>query len=140
VVIPDTAEVTPSELSLYAAELSRVPDVSSVSSPAGTYASGALVGPPSAPAGWKAGSAFLTVNSVAPLYSRASETQLDRLHAVAAPGGAGVQMTGCAQVNRDGAKAIVARLPLVLAVMAAITFVLLFVLTGSVVLPLKALL
>ena len=38
VVIPDMAEVTPSELGLYAAGLSRVPDVSSVSSPAGTYA------------------------------------------------------------------------------------------------------
>jgi putative drug exporter of the RND superfamily len=140
VVITDTAEVTPTELALYAAGLSRVPDVSSVSSPAGSYAHGALVGPPSAPAGSKAGSAFLTVNSLAPLYSRASETQLDRLHAVATPAGAEVQMTGCAQINRDSAKAVSARLPLVLSVIATITFVLLFVLTGSVVLPLKALL
>jgi RND superfamily putative drug exporter len=140
VVIPDTAEVTASELSLYAAELSRLPDVSWVSSPVGTYTSGALIGPPSAPAGWKAGSAFFTVNSVAPLYSRESETQLDRLHAVAAPRGADVQMTGWAQINRDSSKAVTSRLPLVLSVMAAITFVLLFLLTGSIVLPVKALL
>lgn len=140
VVIPDTAGVTTSELSRYAAELSQVPDVSSVSSSTGTYASGAFVGPPSAAAGWKAGSAFLTVNSVAPLYSRASETQLDRLHAVTTPGGARVQMTGCAQINRDSSNAVTSRLPLVLAVIAAITFALLFLLTGSVVLPLKALL
>ena len=139
VVIPDAAEVTPRELGLYAAELSRVPDVSSVSSAAGTYASGTLVGPPSAPSGWKAGSAFFTVNSVAPLYSRASETQLDQLHAVAAPHGASVQMTGWAQINRDSSQAVTSRLPLVLSVMAVITFVLLFLLTGSVVLPLKAL-
>jgi RND superfamily putative drug exporter len=139
VVVPDAADVTPRELGLYAAELSRVPDVSAVSSAVGTYASGALVGPPSAPSGWKAGSAFLSVNSVAPLYSRASETQLDRLHAVAAPHGADVQMTGWAQINRDSSQAVTSRLPLVLSVMAVITFALLFLLTGSVVLPLKAL-
>jgi putative drug exporter of the RND superfamily len=139
VVVPDAADVTPRELGLYAAELSRVPDVSAVSSAVGTYVSGALVGPPSAPSGRKAGSAFLSVNSVAPLYSRASETQLDRLHAVAAPHGAVVQMTGWAQINRDSSHAVTSRLPLVLSVMAVITFALLFLLTGSVVLPLKAL-
>ncbi|BBY07977.1 MMPL family transporter [Mycobacterium noviomagense] len=140
VVIPDMAAVTTRELSLYASELSRVADVSSVSSPVGSYARGTLIGPPSAPAGWKAGSAFITVNSVAPLYSRASEMQLDRLHAVATPHGTDVQVTGWAQINHDSSKAVTSRLPLVLSVMAAITFVLLFLLTGSVVLPLKALL
>jgi putative drug exporter of the RND superfamily len=139
VVIPDTGAVTAAELGLYAAQLSRVPDVSSVSSPAGTYASGVLEGQPSAPTGWKDGSAYLTVNSTAPLYSRASETQLDRLHAIATPAGADVQMTGWAQINRDSSHAVTSRLPLVLSVMATITFMLLFLLTGSVILPLKAL-
>ncbi len=139
VVIPDTAGLTAQDLSRYAAELSQVAGVFSVSSPAGTYASGAQLGPPSAPTGWKAGSAFLTVQSVAPLYSRESETQLHRLHAVVAPHGKDVQMTGWAQINHDSSKAVTSRLPLVLSVMAAITFVLLFVLTGSIVLPLKAL-
>ena len=50
------------------------------------------------------------------------------------------KMTGIAQINRDSCDAITSRLPAVLAVIAAITFVLLFLLTGSVVLPLKALL
>jgi RND superfamily putative drug exporter len=49
-------------------------------------------------------------------------------------------MAGVAQVNRDSVDAVTERLPLVLGLMAAITFVLLFLLTGSVVLPLKALL
>ena len=49
-------------------------------------------------------------------------------------------MTGWAQINRDSSEAVTSRLPLALAVIAAITFVLLFLLTGSVVLPLKALL
>jgi RND superfamily putative drug exporter len=140
VVIPDVAEVTPAELGLYTAKLSRVPDVSSVSSPAGTYAGGILVGLPSAPTGLKDGSAFITVNSTAPLYSHPSEIQLDRLHAIPSPRGVDVQMTGWPQINHDSSEAVTSRLPFVLAVMAAITFVLLFLLTGSVVLPLKALL
>jgi hypothetical protein len=61
------------------------------------------------------------------------------VHAVSPPGGKPVQVSGMAQINRDSSQAITSRLPLVLGVIAAITFVLLFLLTGSVVLPLKAL-
>jgi putative drug exporter of the RND superfamily len=49
-------------------------------------------------------------------------------------------VTGLAQTNHDSSTAMRSRLPLVLAVIGAITFVLLFMLTGSIVLPLKALL
>jgi RND superfamily putative drug exporter len=140
IVIPDLSGVTPDELDRYAAQLSQVPDVSSVSAPRGTFVGGSLVGPASGPTAIKDGSAFFTVGTTAPLFSQASETQLDRLHAVAGPGGQRVQMTGTAQINRDNSEAITSRLPTVLAVIAAITFVLLFLLTGSVVLPLKALL
>ena len=73
------------------------------------------------------------------LFSDASEAQLDRLRAVSTPAGMPVQLTGTAQINRDSSVAITERLPVVLAVIAAITFVLLFLLTGSVILPLKAL-
>ena len=113
--------------------------MSSVSSPAGTFVDGAPAGPPSAATGLKDGSAFLTVASNAPLFTDASEAQLDRLRAVSTPAGKPVQLTGVAQINRDSSVAITDRLPLVLAVIAAITFVLLFLLTGSVILPLKAL-
>ena len=140
VVIPDLTGVTPDELDRYAAQLSQVPDVSSVSAPGGTFVGGSLVGPPLAATAIKDNSAFLTVGSTAPLFSQASEAQLDRLHAVAGPGGQHVQMTGIAQINRDSCEAITSRLPTVLGVIAAVTFVLLFLLTGSVVLPLKALL
>ncbi len=97
------------------------------------------MGPPSAATGGLAGSAFLTVDSTAPLFSDRSEAQLDRLHAVPGPAGRHVEMTGTAQINRDSVDAITARLPLVLGLIAVITFVLLFLLTGSLVLPLKAL-
>ena len=140
VVLPDTTGVTPAELGRYAAQLSKVPDVSSVSSPGGTFVDGTPAGPPSASTAIRDGSAFLTVGSNAPLFSPASDAQLDQLHAVSPPAGQPVQLTGIAQVNRDSSEAITSRLPLVLGVIAAITFVLLFLLTGSVILPLKALL
>jgi putative drug exporter of the RND superfamily len=139
VVIPDAAGTTPAELDRYASELSQVPDVSSVSSPGGTFEGGRPVGPPSAATGLKDGSAFLTVASTAPLFSDSSEAQLDRLRAVNNPAGKSVLLTGVAQINRDSSESITSRLPLVLGTIAAITFVLLFLLSGSVILPLKAL-
>ena len=83
IVMPEIAGMTTPELDKYAAQLSRVPDVSAVSSPTGTFVAGEPKGPPSAPAGLADGSAYLTVASTAPLYSQASEDQLARLHAVA---------------------------------------------------------
>ncbi|CAN3127236.1 SSD domain-containing protein [Mycobacterium sp. smrl_JER01] len=139
VVVPDSTGLAPGDLSDYAAELSRVPDVPAVSAPTGTFVDGVRAGPPSAPAGERDGSVFLTVTSTAPLFSDASENQLDRLRAVAGPGGREVQLTGTAQVNRDSVDAITSKLPLVLGLIAVIMFALLFLLTGSVVVPVKAL-
>jgi RND superfamily putative drug exporter len=139
VVVPDTTGIGAADINRYAADLSRAPDVSAVSAPTGTFIDGNRVGPPSAPAGQIPGSAFLTVDSSAPLFSDQSETQLDRLHAVPGPAGKQVDMTGTAQTNRDSVDAITSRLPLVLGLIGVIMFVLLFLLTGSVVMPLKAL-
>jgi RND superfamily putative drug exporter len=138
VVVPDARGLAPTDLEQYAAALSRVPDVTQVSAPTGTFVDGAKAGPPAAATGEADGSAFLTVGSSAPLFSDSSETQLDRLHDVAGPAGRAVEMTGTAQVNHDSVEAITERLPLVLGLIAVITFALVFLLTGSVVLPLKA--
>ena len=115
-------------------------DVSAVSSPTGTFVAGEPKGPPSAPAAIADGRAFLTVDSTALLYTQASETQLARLHAVALPGNQAVLITGMAQTNRDCVDGITSRLPLVFGFIAIVTLVLLFLLTGSVVLPIKAVL
>ena len=139
VVIPDARGLSPADLDKYAAQLSRVPEVSGVSAPGGTFVGGNRAGPPAAGTGIADGSAFLTVSSTAPLFSEANDTQLRRLHEVAGPAGRSVEMGGVAMVNRDSDDAVTDRLPLVLGIMAAITFVLLFMLTGSVVLPVKAL-
>ncbi len=121
VVIPDSAGLTRADLDRYTAELSAVPEVSAVSPPVE-----------------RDGSTFLRVSSSAPLFSDASAAQLDRLHEVAGPAGRQVLLGGVAQTDRDSVDAIGAKLPLVLGLIAAITFCLLFLLTGSVVLPLKA--
>lgn len=139
VVIPDADAVTASEMERYAEDLSQVADVSGVSAPAGTFVGGRRIGPATAPAQITDGSAFLTVDSTAPLFTDASEAQLDGLHAVTHPAGQPVLFTGTAQVNRDSVDAITSRLPLVLGLIAVIMLGLLFLLTGSVVVPLKAL-
>ncbi len=139
VVVPDARGLSPADLDRYAADLSRVSDVSAVTDPNGTFVGGNRVGPPAAATGLVDGSALVTVSSTAPLFSQASGTQLDRLHEVTGPGGRSVEMGGVAQVNRDSVNAVTDRLPRVLGLMACITFVLLFLLTGSVVLPAKAL-
>src|SRR6185295_18644466 len=50
-----------------------------------------------------------------------------------------VRVAGTAQVNRDSVDAITSRLPVVLGLIVVIMFAVLFLLTGSVVIPLKAL-
>jgi RND superfamily putative drug exporter len=139
VVIPDADGLAQPDLERYAADLSRVPDVSAVYAPTGTFVDGARAGPPSAATAVAQGSAFLTVGSSAPLFSDRSEVQLERLHEVPGPAGRTVEMTGTAQINHDSVEAITSRLPLVLGLIALITLVLLLLLTGSLVLPVKAL-
>lgn len=138
IVVPEAADAVIADLDRYAADLSRVPDVSLVSAPTATFVGGIKVGPPSAPAGIAEGSAYLSVRSTAALFSEESKIQLDRLRAVPEPGGRAVLFGGGAQVNRDSVAAITSRLPLVLGLIGVITLVLLFLLTGSVILPLKA--
>ncbi|ART72726.1 hypothetical protein BTO20_32910 [Mycobacterium dioxanotrophicus] len=139
VVIPDADGLGPQDIARYAADLSRVPGITAVSTPMGTFVSGVQTGPPSAATGEAQGSMFLTASSTAPLFSSSSETQLDQIHALAGPGGRNVDITGTAQTNRDTVNAIMSRLPMVLGVIAVISLLLLFMLTGSVFLPLKAL-
>ncbi|OBK31604.1 hypothetical protein A5634_13570 [Mycobacterium asiaticum] len=140
VVLPDASNLSPAELDRYAKALSRVPDVKWVSALGGTFVDGDRFGQPSAIYGIRDGSIFLTVGTSAPLYTAASTDQLDRLHAVPTPRGRTAWLTGIAASNRDSVQAIGTRLPWVLAIIATITVVLVFLLTGSVVLPIKTVL
>lgn len=138
VVLPDAHGLSRGDIDRYAADLSRVPDVRAVTAPNGTFVGGHRAGSPAAPAGRNDGSAYLTIASDAPLYSKASNVQLDRLHDVPVPAGRSAELSGLAQINRDDLTGMLKPLPTVFALIAAIVFALLFALTGSVVLPLKA--
>ena len=123
----------------YAADLSRVQDVTTVSAPTGAYVNGNKVGPAVMPTGIKGGTALFTVQTAAKPYTSAAERQLDALHAVPVPGADHVLIGSGSQLDRDAVNGILSRLPWVLGIIATVTFVLLFMLTGSVVLPVKAL-
>src|ERR1700757_3054821 len=60
IVVPDARGLSPADLEKYAADLSRVPDVSAVSAPSGTFVGGNPMGPPAAAPGVAGGRAFLT--------------------------------------------------------------------------------
>ncbi|WP_245717602.1 MMPL family transporter [Nocardia jejuensis] len=127
----------PEAIGSYAAELSKVPGASAVLSGAGTYINGARLA--SAPAGMitDAG-AVVAVSTALDPYSAAGEEQLDRLRAVTAP--VPPLFTGAAAENVDSLHAIGAKLPIAAAWIVLAMFIVLFLFTGSVVLPVKALL
>ena len=139
IVIPDARRLTDHDVAGYAAALSKVPGVDAVATPSGSYVKGAVAGPPMSPTGAKDGSLWLSVtvpgSSLSPQYRK----EIDQLRAVAVPNGVEALFTGSDQLNRDSVDKIVQLLPVVLALVAATTFVLIFLLTGSLVLPLKAL-
>jgi RND superfamily putative drug exporter len=139
VVIPDAAGLPPDALHHYAAQLSGVAGVSAVFAPIGTYVSGAMVGPPSDGSGEANGSVLMTITSTVPTLSEESDTQLERLRAVSVPDERSVLFTGTAQGNRDNVESVTKPLPWVLATLVVTVLGLLFLLTGSVVIPIKAL-
>jgi RND superfamily putative drug exporter len=123
----------------YAAQLSEVPSVVVAVGPGATFAAGRAIGPSAGESATAADSSFLTVTSTTEPFSAESDELLDRLHAIPPPDGTTALFTGAAQSNRDGVESIASRLPALLGLIAAVMYVLLFVLTGSLVIPLKAL-
>jgi RND superfamily putative drug exporter len=140
VVVPNLGGADTAEMDRFARDLSETEHVSSVSAPTGTYVAGHRVGPPSAPAGMADGGAYLTVANTAPIVTDEVPSPLDWMHSIIGPGGQPYLVGGLAQVTQDNATAISSRLPWVLLLMGVISFVLLFGLTGSLLLPIKAIL
>lgn len=139
-VLQEASTLTDADFGGYASGLSRVADVTAVSAPTGTYVGGIRVGPPLTATGTNAGTALLTVQTGAPRYSESADAQLDALRGVPVPaGGSSLLIGGGAQLDRDAVAGIMSRLPWVIGIIALVTFVLLFMLTGSVLLPIKAL-
>lgn len=139
VVVSGKSKLSATDLDRYAMALSKVENVDAVAAPDGTYVDGRLVGLPVAPTGLKGDSAFLTVVNSTALYSKSSEKLLDKLHAVRPPSGTSVGFTGLPQINHDAVGAVRAKLPWVFGLIAVFTFILLVLQTGSIILPIKAL-
>ncbi|MBU3060373.1 MMPL family transporter [Nocardia sp. NEAU-G5] len=121
----------------YATALSRIEGVSAVLSDAGVYISGGRAAA-SLPGMANASGQYLTVATSVNPYSPAGQRQLRELHATPAP--APALFGGSAEMDADGLHTLSAQLPLAVALIALSTFIVLFLFTGSVVLPLKAVL
>ena len=139
VVVPDATGVSDGDWLEYGSAASQLDDVVAVFTPAGTFVDGQLTGPSAAGSGIADGSGYATVVGDAALFSQQAEAQLDELRTVPGPGGRAVEMGGATAVNRDSVQAVASRLPVVLGVIVTVIFVVLFVLTRSIVLPVKAL-
>jgi RND superfamily putative drug exporter len=142
VVVPPSASgrpVAPDAVSAYAASLSQVPGIVRVTTPAAVVAGGRTVAPNPAPAGWAAANGAQRLSLVADVAPRspAGQALVDAVRAVPAPV-AGVLVGGAGAEYADTQGGITSRLPFVLAWILGTTLVVLFLFTGSVVLPLKA--
>jgi RND superfamily putative drug exporter len=125
-------------LTAYAKQVSDLQGISLVRSAAGTFAAGEPVTAAAPPAGGFPRGAYLTVSSTTDPYSAAGEEVVHRIRALPAP--APALVTGDAAMLVDVKAAIADRLPLALIIIVLTTFVLLFLFTGSVIVPVKALL
>lgn len=140
VVLQGSGPMSRGALEDYASALSRVRGVEAVSSPTATFAQGAPIGPPTTFAAVAGTAAALSVTTHPVLHSPAADQLLDDLHDVSPPSGTSAFVTGLPQINRDSVGAIAHRLPLVLGFIAISSLVLLALVTGSLILPLQALL
>ncbi|GAA1927087.1 MMPL family transporter [Streptantibioticus ferralitis] len=123
----------------YAGQLSRLPGVARVDALTGSYARGRQVtaaGKVSQRFAGRSGTWFSVVPSVAP-YSNAGQDLVREVRAGRSPWP--VKVGGSAASFRDTMNSLSRRLPYSLAIIVVSTFALLFLLTGSVLMPLKAL-
>ncbi|TDU02639.1 RND superfamily putative drug exporter [Streptomyces sp. 846.5] len=134
--------VDAAHLDAYALTLSRLPGVGSVTSSAGIFHDGVPLTGRAAPAGYGTPTAQrLTLATTDDPHSSAAQNLVDAVRAVPAPA-AGVRayVGGDAAVLVDAKHTIGSRLPYAVGLVAATTFLLLFLFTGSVLQPLRALL
>ncbi len=137
-VLVDSA-TTPDETDAYAASLSRVSGVSQVDALTGTYQDGERTIEPGA-AAERFASDEATWFSVVPTTVALDDASglIDDLREVPAP--ADTEIGGYPADLTDFTDALLERVPLVFGMILLVTFVLLFLMTGSLLLPLKAIL
>ena len=130
--------VTITQIRAYASALSRLEGTARVDARTGSYLNGAQVAPPNEASGRfesADGTWFSVVPSVEPL-SAAGEALVHDVRALDAP--FPVEVAGPSAELVDSKSAILDRLPLAAGIIALITFVVLFLMFGSVLVPVKA--
>ncbi|MCF6525854.1 MMPL family transporter [Streptomyces sp. JJ36] len=135
-----TGPVPAGELDPYAERLSRLDGVARVQASSGTYSDGGAAPPgPAAQALARPDAQRLTVVPDVPPASDAAQDLVREVRDVPGPGGAEVLVGGADAELVDTRQAIGDRLPAAIAMVVGSTFLLLFLFTGSVVQPLRAL-
>ena len=129
------------ELERYAQDLSRAPGAARVDTLAGSYAGGQQVAPPNEASARFAGQdgTWLAVVPAVEPYSEAGERLVEAVRDVPSPF-AGVQVAGASAELVDSKDSLFGRMPLALALIGLVTFVALFLMTGGVLVPIKAIL
>jgi putative drug exporter of the RND superfamily len=125
------------EIDRYATALSQLDGVSRVDALTGTYVDGRRLPAQQAQRFATADGTWLAVVPSVEPYSSAGEDLVARVRALPAP--FPVQVAGPSAQLVDTKAALLGHLPLAIGIIAAVTFVLLFLMTGSVVVPFKAL-
>jgi RND superfamily putative drug exporter len=134
---PGQGSDDPAIIAAYAAALSRLPDVTRVDAATGHYVEGRQTpGPGSDRFMSGSGAWFWVVSSVEPV-SPAGETLVRRIRSLPAP--FPVLVGGSAAALVDAKTSVATYLPYALGIIAVATFVLLFLMVGSLLVPVKAL-
>ncbi|WP_320068863.1 MMPL family transporter [Micromonospora sp. RTGN7] len=131
------------EIGQYAAALSRLDGVTMVNTGVGQYVDGAVAAPavPELAATFRSGeSVYIEVLNDVVAYSPAGRDLVENVRAVPVPGGQTVYVGGLAAQLDDVASSIGSRLPWAIGLVVLLTFVLLTLATGSLIMPLKAIL
>jgi len=128
------------EITRYAAELSAVPGVKRVDALTGSYAGGALIAPANLASLRFAGdnSTWLSVVPAVEPVSPEAKTMVTELRTLDAPF-EDVLVGGPSAEFADNQTSLFGRMPVAIGIIAVITFVLLFLMTGSLLVPTKAL-
>jgi RND superfamily putative drug exporter len=136
VVAPDIS-AAPDATADYAAALSRVPKVTSVNSSAGTFAGGRQVAAAGGSSMLAGNTTYLDISTSTDAQAASGKKALAAVEEVPAPWQ--VHYTGQTAISRDSLHALAAAIPYAVGLIALATFIVLFLFTGSVVLPIKAL-
>jgi RND superfamily putative drug exporter len=133
-----TGTSTTADQADYATRLSKLPNVNTVQGATGTYRHGHRVAPPDS--SLRAGNVtYWSLDNHLVPSSTAAASLVGQVRGIGAPAGTTIRVGGSAADLVDQKHSISAALPLAAAIIVLATFLVLFLFTGSVLIPLKAL-